>query len=379
MSDLFVAELLIFALLVPPLLRPFFSALQRLSGIAALPLVALILALATLFGDRFRLSFAPALVFTLLVFLYTLPRLIKLVTGFPSDWFGAGTKAFYALLIGLFGFSLWLSARFAPELAWAPASALVESRSVADLGYGRLARLYRLESAERGAVGTVLLIGTAAIGDRSTAAQGLAEAGYRVTEARFSGRSGFQGLSLPFSPSQAVDLIGRIARARSGDGSAASGAAPANGAATPTDVLTLARKLREESGSSLPLFVLAEGSGVPVALEALARDQGLFAGVACLLPPDSPAAFAGAATLRGASGFMSGGAERASALLFYGEGKSLYGFGEVGADDPLAAFLSGGERDAGRKLAELTARRLLAWFEARRETDAGMRSANDDE
>ena len=41
-------------------------------------------------------------------------------------------------------------------------------------------------------------------------------------------------------------------------------------------------------------FVLAEGSGVPVALEALARDQGLFAGVACLLPPDSPAAFAGA-------------------------------------------------------------------------------------
>lgn len=384
MSDLFVAELLILVLLLPPLLRPFLPPLQRLSGIAALPLAALLLAAATLLGNRFRLSFAPVLLFTVLVFLFTLPRLYRLATGLPSDWFSAGVKVFYVLFLVLGGGTAWLMVRFAPELAWAPVSVLAETRSSVELGGGRIAWLHSLEPADRGTTGTVLFIGTATVGDRSTAAQVLAEAGYRVTEAVFSGRTGLRGVSIPFAPGQIKDLIARIRAARSER--AASGSADSSGgrereytgvavtagtsgsvsaAALSSDILALVRKIREESGGSMPIFILTEGFGVPVVLEALEEDSALFTGTVCLLPAGSSVSVEGAASLRGSSGFMSADSATAPVLLFFGEVADLFGFGEVGADDPLAAFLAGGERDPDRKVAELTARRLIAWFNSR--------------
>jgi len=360
MSDLFVGEILILLLLAPTLLRPFFRPLQRLSGIAALPSVALLLAVAVLLGDRFRLSYAPVLLLTVLVFLVSIPRLYRLVAGLPSDWYGAGTKALYGLLIVLFCGVAWASRAYAPELAWAPSVALTESRKTVDLGSGRVARVRRLERAESGSGAIALFLGEAAIGERSTAAQCLAEAGYRVTEAAFSGRLALRVPETAFSPRQVGDLVSRLCALR-GISLPGSGAASA-----PTDILALARALRRETGERAPLFVFAEGRGVPIALAAYGEEPSLFAGIACLVPGDETLTVSGAARLEGSTGFMSANAARSPILLFSGEPGDLYGFGEIGADDPLAAAVAGGSRDPGRKLAELTARRVLAWFETRR-------------
>lgn len=369
MSDLFMGELLVLILLLPPILRPFFAYLRRISGIAALPLVSLILCAAIMSGDRFRLSFAPTLLFTLLVFLVTFPRLYRLSTGLPSDWFGAGMLAVHGLLALLFAVASWASYAYSPETAWSAGTRLESRDFTVELPGGRRAVVTELY-AVRGPQGRagVLLFGEASNGGRTTVAQTLAEAGYRVYDSRFVSRGALVAPYTAFSPVAALDLVRRIAALRG-----LIAPVPVESQSMETyyrDYRSLALELRRELGPSVPFFALAEGAATDAAVRIMGSGESPFGALACLVPSSalSPA-FDQAkpyALLDGIDSFMPAAAKTASTLAIVGGESDLFGFGELSADDPLAAALAGGARDTGRKRAELVARRVEAWFSQRR-------------
>ncbi len=363
MSDLFVGELLVLVLLLPVLLRPFVAPLQRIPGIAALPLVAFLLAAAMLLGDRFRLSFMPAFAFLVLLFLLTLPRLYRLATGLPTDWYGAGVKSAYLVFLVLFAAASWASWRYAPELSWSPSVALSDGTETVDLGGGRIARVRKLEREGTGSGASVLFVGDGAIGNRPTMALCLAESGYRVIEAEVTGRHSGTALRVPFSFSRAAASVRGLFAVR--------GLLPSaerSGFSDPSDadLAAITRAIRAGQGKMVPLFAVAEGDGVTAALSLMQGPEPAFDGLACLVPKAGAPKAPGAARLEGLAGFMPANAASSSVLLFEGDPNDMFGFGEIGADDPLAAAVAGGGRDRDRKAAELTARRVLAWFEARR-------------
>ena len=96
MSDFFIGGLLVFSLLLPILLRPFFRGMHALGGIPVLAVPAVFLC-AGLLVTGTRLLFFPLFAFTVLVLLSQTGRMISLARGLPSDWFSAGTKALSVL------------------------------------------------------------------------------------------------------------------------------------------------------------------------------------------------------------------------------------------------------------------------------------------
>ena len=93
MSDFFIGEILVFILLLPVLLRPFFRRLQRYANIPLLAVIAILVCL-SLVLTGIRLLFLPLTVFTAIVFLSQISRIVSIARGLPSDYFGTGIKIF---------------------------------------------------------------------------------------------------------------------------------------------------------------------------------------------------------------------------------------------------------------------------------------------
>ena len=114
MSDFFIGGLLVFSLLLPILLRPFFRGMHALGGIPVLAVPAVFLC-AGLLVTGTRLLFFPLFAFTVLVLLSQTGRMISLARGLPSDWFSAGTKALSVLGLAILAVLAFFSVRWIPE------------------------------------------------------------------------------------------------------------------------------------------------------------------------------------------------------------------------------------------------------------------------
>lgn len=377
MSDLFIGEILVLILLVPVLLRPFLRRLQRVAGIPVLPLIAFVLCLLIVAGSGFRVSFFPVFLVTTLVFVFGLIRLARLLMGLPTDWYKPMSVAWNSFLLAFFAGAVALAFAYAPETGDPGAASVGRTVSYADAGSGLRARYVEWKSlgSSTPAGGTkpvVLLLSDVGARGRGSAALEMAAAGYTVLGADFSGARAWRN-PLMGSPEtrQFLAVAGEILNGGSfiaDDGEMAEN--------QENEMRLLVSRAREIYGPSVSLFALAEGRASQALFRYVRRNPAAFQGAVAIvnasrnqaLPPVSgtDALPGGYAVLEGADGMMPAAAAESRTLVIVGADHGQYGLGELAADDVLAARLLGSSRDAGRKTAILTGRRIVSWLADRR-------------
>lgn len=375
MSDLFVGEALALVLLVPPLLRPFFRRLQRVEGIAILPLLSLFVFITLIVGSGLRLSVFPAFAFSLLAFLSALPRMVRFFRRLPTDIYSIFAKAYNGLLLVALVAVVWLSAQFVPELPYIPSASVrcthvTRTASDGAVGYFTLWNPERGTSKDLSASApserVVVLSGGSFCPPRNTLALILAENGWTVIAGDFYGPRGFRDF-LPSVPlvRRFLALSGTIAAGKPFLSDAAETAMSQS-----RNLDRLIRFAREEYGSFSPIYAVGEGDSAAALLARVKDDPESLAGAVCvasatdaaLLSPD-----AASPPLRAdLSGMLPPGAGSWRVFMLTAEPSALFGYGEIRGDDILAAALLGSSRDVGRKQAELAARKIVSWLDVRR-------------
>lgn len=386
MSDLFIGEILVLFLLLPVLVRPFSRRLQRLHGLPLLPLLALLLCAAIVAGMGLRLTFLPILILSAIVFIFGLIRLFRLFRGLPTDWYPPMSIAWNSFLAALFVGTVALTFIFAPESGYMADVRVERTMTTRPEGrgmYGHYAVWNSSLGSAAGASATIaakpvlLLLGdvSSAIGGRSTGALVLAEAGYTVIAANFSGPGDYRNpLVVHPSVRQYATLSGRVFAGKPYLTDFEEVAA-----AQERELKRLIVYARELCGDAVPLYALAEGSAAPSLFNFVKSSPEALSGAVAImnasnaasLPPVSGGAAlpGGYAVLDGIDGMMPALAGNFRVLVISGADKGLYGFGEIASDDVLAAALLGGARDVQRKNAELMARRIASWLSDRRTYD----------
>ncbi len=371
MSDLFISEILVLILLLPVLLRPFFRRLQRIEGIAVLPLLSLLLCLAVIAGSGLRVTFVPVLLFSILLFFSGLSRMARLFVGLPTDLFSSLSALYAGFLLLIFSAVLLCSFFSAPENAYVASGKIQRSIIAEWVSPGITARFTVLGQVPSGgsSVAPIVLflpdIVSGADG-RTTAALILAENGYTVVSADFTSKTDFNTALFSHPAIRRFITLGyRIVAERYAltDGDELF-------QAQAKEIIRLEQFARRRYGVNAPVFVVSEGSGSRVLLARMKAEPNLFAGGVCIVPQDFTESFSsvpgGYRTVTSESGPLPADAGGAAVLALTGDRKQLPGFGELGADDVLAALLLGGERDSGRRNAELTGRRIASWLAMRR-------------
>jgi hypothetical protein len=358
-------------------LRPFFRRLQRVAGIPVLPLISFVLCLLIVAGSGFRVSFFPVFFVTALVFVFGLIRLARLVMGLPTDWYKPTSVAWNSFLLALFACAVVLSFVNAPETGDPGAASVGRTVSYDRAGLGLRARYVEWNavgaSVPSGAVKpVVLLVSDVGARGRGSAALEMAAAGYAVLGADFAGSRAWRN-PLMGSPDarQFRAVAGEILK------TSPSVADEEELAGNQEDEIRfLVDRAREIHGPSVSLYAIAEGRASQALFRYLRRNPAVFQGSVAIvnssqasaLPPvTGPDALPGGyAILAGADGMMPAAAAESATLVITGADHGLYGLGELAADDVLAAKLLGGSRDAGRKTAVLTGRRIVSWLSDRR-------------
>jgi hypothetical protein len=328
-------------------------------------------------GSGFRVSFFPVFLVTLLVFVFGLIRLARLMMGLPTDWYKPMSVAWNAFLLSLFACVVVLSFVNAPETGDPGAASVGRTVSYDRAGLGLRARYVEWNalgaSAPSGAVKPVaILVSDVGARGRDSAALEMASAGYTVLGADFSGSRVWRN-PLMGSP----DTRHFIAVAGEILGGKPSAADEEELAVNQEDEIRfLVDRAREVHGPSVSLYAIAEGRSAQALFRYLRRNPAVFQGSvaivnssrAATLPAVSgPDALPGGyAVLEGADGMMPAAAAESATLVITGADHGQYGLGELAADDVLAAKLLGGSRDAGRKIAVLTGRRIASWLSDRR-------------
>lgn len=370
MSDLFISEILILLLLLPVLLRPFFRRLQRIEGIALLPLLAILSCLAVIAGLGLRVSFLPVLLFTSLVFISSLPRLFKLFFHLPTDWYSPLSVLYTVILVVLFIVVVCVSWIFAPEPSYTGKALVQRKVFMQSVSRGVQAKFVVLTPVNSSSSGTnrsvVILSGdiSSRTGNRDTTAWILAENGYIVVEADFSAKNDFKTplFRLPVFR-HFITLVGKI---KTGSNILTDEAELSS--FHEKELSRLIQFVHKEYGPSTTLFVISEGSSCNALVTKMNENPDGISGAVCIASQDFSllqSSSAGSVTVKIDSGMMPSNAGSVPILLLTGDSQFLYGYGELASDDVLAAILCGGKRDSGRKQAELTGRRILTWLSMR--------------
>lgn len=382
MSDLFLGATLSLVLLVPVLLRPFLRRLQRVEGITVLPLVSLATCALVCAGSGFSVTLLPVVFYCLLAFISTSARLVRHAMGLPTDWYSPWSTVWHVILILGFAATAYCSWAFRGELAWLPSAPLSETTRAVRVSTDVTARVTAYEPATAAAPatasnhanatdpannrGVVLLFGNGVSPGRPTAARMLASGGRTVVSARFRSPRDFGNplVSLPAVRNACV-LLGE---ALSGVPFLTDDAELA--AARSADIGRLVRLASAEYGP-VPLFAVAEGDYVPVLSSWMSANPGKLAGAVFILPESAVAGRTAnrdnpELTVR-ASGMMPPEAGSYPVVVLAGEDRFGFGYGELCADDFLAAALlvPAAARDEGRKYAELAARRIGTYLSMR--------------
>lgn len=99
MSDLFISELLVFVFLLPVLLRPFSASLKNAAAVLLLPVFAIVLSILIIIGQGCYFSSVLALVFSILVFLFSLPKFSKFVVHLPTRTYSTAEIVIMSILL----------------------------------------------------------------------------------------------------------------------------------------------------------------------------------------------------------------------------------------------------------------------------------------
>lgn len=367
MSDLFIGEILVAVLLAPVLLRPFVRVLQQVEGLSVLPVVALLLCACVIAGLGLSISFLPLFACTVLVCVAESARFARFCRRLPTDWYPPASLVLHAVLLVMFALVIGVSVAFAPEGAYIPNGNIEVREESRSFSSGARARVRALVPAERRIGAPIVVLVSDLSGDlrgRETAAWILATEGYTVVSGRFASLYDYK------HPALAVPHV-RSFLARAGT--------IFGGSPLLTDEAEVREAKRREIGrlvgfvkaefpAEAPLYAVADGSGAAALASFIAATPDAFDGVIVTQRPIDPVP-SGFLVLDPEMGTMPENAGDFRGVSFVGREESLLHLGEIAADDPLAARLLGGERDAGRRGAERFARRVATWLAARRNHD----------
>ena len=115
MTDLLLSELVALLLLLPVLLRPFSRYLKKEAAIPILPFIGLFVCICIAAGQGIVLILFILILFTLIVCISEMMRLVAFSQGMVNDFYGIASIILRAVLLILFGGTAYLIFRFAPE------------------------------------------------------------------------------------------------------------------------------------------------------------------------------------------------------------------------------------------------------------------------
>lgn len=396
MSDFFIGQLLVFAALLPVLLRPFLKPLRELTGIPLLALLAAAVCAGTAASGA-RFLFFPLFAFTLIVLFSQMPRLVSMARGLPSDWFGTGTKIFNAFALALLAALAVFSALFMPESSYVPEKEIsaATERMPLSAGFRYRFHVFTAEEADAQADNAADILpdnlpgNTQAVilyfpsfpagkSGRDTLLAMAAERGFTALAAHWSGKNLYSdSLMNPEGLRDFRQIIYSIGQSFKIGGAEALYAArfeQAQEGVMQTVILDTARfaaghSLQENPGGSVRLFAIAEGYACASLAAVASANPGLFAGAVYLLPEEKLNDFNEPETScfyqHGLGQAIPNAAAEFPQIAITDSGEGAFGFGEMTAEDPALAALLGLERDRGRRLAQLAGERVLSWIEMR--------------
>jgi hypothetical protein len=375
MSDLFIGELLVLLLLLPVLLRPFFRRLQRIEGVSILPLISLLVCFLIVGGSGIRVSLLPVLLFSFVLFCSGFARLMRLFRGLPTDWYSLPSKVYSGLLLLVMIVVMQVSFRYIPELPYLPSSTVMHKTVTQTISSNVWARYTVWSPANDSPISSqanspqrpvVLFSGGSVSGKRKTMALILAQNGWTVVAADFTSFSDYGNCLLSFPVARDFcSLLGHIVI-----GAPLFTNSDETKAALSANLSRLVFFARNTYGSDVSLYVVSEGDGCLPCLEFAAKNAKCFKGIVLLGSDDVDSTVSKKSLLSilrvSSSDMLAVSAGSYPVLFLKGDAKSLYGYGELSADDVYAAELLGSSRDVNRKQAELTAGRVVSWLSSRR-------------
>ncbi len=369
MSDIFIAEILVLLLIFPVIIRPFSRTLQWMQGLAILPIVALLCQILIIAAFNLRFSYLPVVLLVVLVLLANLSRLFRFLRSLPTDWFGFSALLIHGFLLLLFALTAVSLFLFKPEGNYVPAIPVVKTifREPYANGIQASYTVWEAEITEvNPAANPVVLYLPDTAGEafgRITAVNMLAEAGYTVVQGTYSGFRDYKSAAYAFPQTRSfAELTGMAISGKTNavdDGSVR--------LIKQRELSRLRDFARKKFGETVPLFLLAEGRAAAAALESLDYQADLFSGSLLLFDGAVPAHTVESLSFPWNGDFMPGEAGTHAVFCLTGDGGALIACGELVAEDALAAFFLGQNRDVERKDAQRIARRILTWFNLRRQ------------
>ena len=385
MSDFFIGQLLVFAALLPVLLRAYIRPLRDLEGIPLLAPIAAAVCAGTA-ASGLRILFFPLFLFALVVLASQAPGIVLMARGIQRNAEERGSAVLSTMALVILAALLAVCAYFQPEFSYSPKNEIRKTTEAQALSAGFSYRFNVFEIIEdedepQGAGQAAILYFPsfpAGVSGRDTLLAMSADRGFAAISVHWSGKQLYSASSM--NP-EALRNLRQVAYAFGQSFQPAGTEAPyvtrfarAQEGIMQTVILDAARFARQRlaqngAGSELRLFAVAEGYACTSLAAVAASHPDLFAGAVFLLSEDNAMNLSLSAAesyhLRGLDAPLPNSAADFAQLVVTDGRAGALGFAEMPADDPALAALLRISRDSGRRLARQTAERVLYWIEAR--------------
>lgn len=130
MTDFFVSQFITLILILVYLVKPFFKSFSRTPGLEFFPAIAFFLQILIVLGQGFGIDESFYFFLSLLVFLLSLPRLIRLNSNLKTDWysrFSIGANIFFIVISVFLLTALFFTSPCNPPELSTPETAIEES------------------------------------------------------------------------------------------------------------------------------------------------------------------------------------------------------------------------------------------------------------
>lgn len=130
MTDFFVSQFITLILILVYLVKPFFKSFSRTPGLEFFPAIAFFLQILIVLGQGFGIDESFYFFLSLLVFLLSLPRLIRLNSNLKTDWysrFSIGANIFFIVISVFLLTALFFNSPCNPPELSTPETAIEES------------------------------------------------------------------------------------------------------------------------------------------------------------------------------------------------------------------------------------------------------------
>ncbi|CEM62097.1 hypothetical protein DWQ65_10600 [Treponema phagedenis] len=351
MPDLLISEILILLLLLPPLIRPFSKYCRQIDGVPLLPLLAFVLCVLIFFGQGVSLSFLPVAGFVIIVQASEVVRFFKLLQDVPNGFYTVPEMLLRVFLLLLFATVVYFVFLFAPESTYKPSVSINETVFSLHVNNQKIHGGVVLSSSRsvKEKPNVIFLSGLENMKNPAdTVARVLAEKGYTVFILEVLADRSFSFYIRPprffiyASLYRYFFLKKPIERTQVAD---------SKKIAECEDFLRSLSELTRQSGKT---FVFAEGAYTHAFLQFMEKEPSSFDGAFFLFPSEEAAKnFSGndswITKIKGGDKVNFFDVNPAAPFCFFYSDDKTVGFGELAAEDVLAAKLLGTERDIGRQ------------------------------